>query len=296
MGRPWWQDDYWKKMDWRQERRMRTTCPFCGSDRTYYNEKFRTWKCLKCEKPFVVEDLRPTKDAIRARKTSKPKDEFVEHWERQGKPPTAYEPFKGISRTSWFPSWLKLILAVAILIIFTVVVWGLWGSKIAEFFSGSIEEGSLTEEGGSPLSTEIDLSVFDDKQPPYSKTFGAKVHLINNKYATDPTWEQLVAFLIRDSADQKDYSLFSYPCGAFAEEVHNFRMMPFAVVDEYRLIRFDLETLVVEISYRIIDKPFRVWVQKIEGEAGPSTRNNDLLQARPNLLMCFFAAKKQNVG
>lgn len=86
MGRPWWRDDYWKKMDWRQERRMRTTCPFCGSGRTYYNEKYRTWKCLECEKSFVVEDLRPTKDAIRARKPSKPKDEFVEHRERQRGP------------------------------------------------------------------------------------------------------------------------------------------------------------------------------------------------------------------
>ena len=221
MGRPWWHDDYWKKVDWRQERRMRTTCPFCGSDRTYYNDTYKTWKCLKCEKSFVVEDLRPTKDAVRARKASKPKDELVEHWERQGKSPTAYKPSKVISRSSRFPGWLKPILTVAILVMFTVVVWGLWGSKIAEFFSGSTEEGSSTEEQGSPPSTETDLSVFEGRQPPFSKTWGERIHLINNKYATDPTWEQLVAFLIRDSTDQKDYSLFSYPCGAFAEEVHN---------------------------------------------------------------------------
>ena len=88
-------------MDWRQERRTRTTCPFCGSDRTYYNENYKTWKCLKCEKSFDVENLRPTKDGIRERRVSEPKDEFVEHWERQGKPPRAYEPSKALTRLSW---------------------------------------------------------------------------------------------------------------------------------------------------------------------------------------------------
>jgi len=101
---------------------MRTTCPSCGSDRTYYNEKYKTWKCLKCEKSFVVEDLRPTKDGIRTRKVSKPKDEFVEHWERQGKPPRAYKPSKAMSRLSW----VIIAFLIVIGVFFMILVFILW--------------------------------------------------------------------------------------------------------------------------------------------------------------------------
>lgn len=58
-------------------------------------------------------------------------------------------------------------------------------------------------------------------QPPYSKAPGQPVRLVNNQDAVDPTWEQLMTFLTTDKTDQEDYSLFSFPCGAFAEEVHN---------------------------------------------------------------------------
>ena len=43
----------------------------------------------------------------------------------------------------------------------------------------------------------------------------------NNKDTSDPTWQQLMSFLTTDKTDGNDYSLFSFPCGAFAEEVHN---------------------------------------------------------------------------
>lgn len=78
--------------------------------------------------------------------------------------------------------------------------------------------------GGSPSATESvrsDVELHDNRQPPYSKTFGVPIHLTNNHSATDPTWQELMNFLVADKTDQEDYSLFSYPCGAFAEEVHN---------------------------------------------------------------------------
>jgi len=59
-------------------------------------------------------------------------------------------------------------------------------------------------------------------QPPYAKTFGGqRINLINNWDAKDPTWQQLVSFLEADKTDSKAYAIFSFPCGAFAEEVHN---------------------------------------------------------------------------
>ena len=44
---------------------------------------------------------------------------------------------------------------------------------------------------------------------------------MNNKAAADPTWQQLMAFLTKDSTDRKRYDAASFACGAFAEEVHN---------------------------------------------------------------------------
>ena len=55
--RPGWHDDYWKNMDKETARKIRTTCPRCGSSRTYYNEQFQTWRCSKCEHIFVVKGL-----------------------------------------------------------------------------------------------------------------------------------------------------------------------------------------------------------------------------------------------
>ncbi|MBI2852573.1 MAG: hypothetical protein HYX84_05690 [Chloroflexi bacterium] len=55
--RPGWSDDYWKRIDKDTARKLRTTCPRCGSERTYYNKKFDTWRCIKCEHSFAVRGL-----------------------------------------------------------------------------------------------------------------------------------------------------------------------------------------------------------------------------------------------
>ncbi len=61
-GRPGWNDEYWKHIDKETARRIRTSCPRCGSSDTYYNKQYRTWRCARCEHSFVVEgfgDKRP---------------------------------------------------------------------------------------------------------------------------------------------------------------------------------------------------------------------------------------------
>lgn len=57
MPRPGWQDSYWKNLDRDTERKLRTTCPRCGNSNTYYNKRFRTWRCTRCEHIFIVEGL-----------------------------------------------------------------------------------------------------------------------------------------------------------------------------------------------------------------------------------------------
>ncbi len=134
------------------------------------------------------------------------------------------------------PSWLIPAVVIVLLVMFGTVVWALWGSDITDFFSTTstspptgVSELS-PEEAATPLDTSSGViipssgdgvSVFDSKQPPYSKTFGIPIRLTNNSSATEPTWQQLMSFLVADKTDQKDYSVFSFPCGAFAEEVHN---------------------------------------------------------------------------
>jgi ribosomal protein L37AE/L43A len=50
-------------MDRDTEKNIRTTCPECGSSKTYYNERFKVWRCGKCEAAFKVsgfgEEKRP---------------------------------------------------------------------------------------------------------------------------------------------------------------------------------------------------------------------------------------------
>jgi hypothetical protein len=67
------------------------------------------------------------------------------------------------------------------------------------------------------------ISVHHDVQPPYARTPWEydRIRLVNSDRAADPTWEQLTAFLIQDKTDEKEYDRAAFPCGAFAEEIHN---------------------------------------------------------------------------
>jgi ribosomal protein L37AE/L43A len=56
-SRPGWSDDYWKKLDKETARKLRTSCPKCGSSNTYYNKNYGTWRCQKCEHSFLVEGI-----------------------------------------------------------------------------------------------------------------------------------------------------------------------------------------------------------------------------------------------
>ena len=88
--------------------------------------------------------------------------------------------------------------------------------RVSEYFG---DDKDNDEEEPATYET---FSVFYDKQPPYSRTPSEDhIHLVNNKEAIHPTWQQLMSFLRSDKTDQKAYNLSSYPCGAFAEELHN---------------------------------------------------------------------------
>jgi hypothetical protein len=88
--------------------------------------------------------------------------------------------------------------------------------------------GSLSPDANyeKPSIEKLDgnrVHIYFGTPPPYARTPGGndRIQLVNSKNAADPTWEQLKLFLLLDKTDQKDYDSLSYPCGAYAEEVHN---------------------------------------------------------------------------
>jgi len=46
-------------------------------------------------------------------------------------------------------------------------------------------------------------------------------YLVNNESATDPTWAELLDFLVEDKTDERTYRSSIYDCGSFARDVHN---------------------------------------------------------------------------
>ena len=57
MGRPGWNKEYWNRMDKETSRKLRTACPRCGSDKTYYNKRFGVWRCGKCEHSWTIKGM-----------------------------------------------------------------------------------------------------------------------------------------------------------------------------------------------------------------------------------------------
>ncbi len=57
-SRPEWYDEHWKNVDKATAKKIRTTCPRCGSDKTYYNAKFKVWRCGACEHSFSIKGVR----------------------------------------------------------------------------------------------------------------------------------------------------------------------------------------------------------------------------------------------
>ena len=64
------------------------------------------------------------------------------------------------------------------------------------------------------LYKELGISIHSGKQPSHN-------HIINNRTAVNPTWQQLKAFIFADRTDEKPYIEDAFMCGDFAEEVHN---------------------------------------------------------------------------
>lgn len=84
------------------------------------------------------------------------------------------------------------------------------------------QELSSAELTISSLESTLELykdtwgSVASDVQPPFQ---GADI--VNYETASNPTWAQLLDFVLKDETDKKAYVSGAYVCGDFARDVHN---------------------------------------------------------------------------
>ena len=85
------------------------------------------------------------------------------------------------------------------------------------------QELSSAELTISSLESELELYkdtwgsvVSSDVKPPFQ---GADI--VNYETASNPTWDELLDFLLKDNTDEKDYVPDVYTCGDFARDVHN---------------------------------------------------------------------------
>jgi len=95
-------------------------------------------------------------------------------------------------------------------------------AQAQEDMTSAQRELSSTELTISSLESKLELyedtwgSVSSDVQPPFQ---GADI--VNYGTASNPTWNQLRNFLLKDKTDEKAYVSGVYMCGDFASDVHN---------------------------------------------------------------------------
>jgi hypothetical protein len=90
-------------------------------------------------------------------------------------------------------------------------------TDVADSTSGLLGDGGEEVAGSAGA-----FIIYHDRQPRQLKSpSGESAQLVNNKEASDPTWQELMEFLEADTTDQKPYVVDSYSCFAFAEELHN---------------------------------------------------------------------------
>jgi len=142
----------------------------------------------------------------------------------------------------------KVVYALLIMIAIGAVAWGLVSfNNLAQTRSEldvlRIEKGAVEwdlDQTKAELSTaqqelssaELTSSSLESELELYKNTWGSVVEsgvkppyvgadIVNYDTASNPTWAQLLGFLLNDKTDQKAYVPGVYMCGDFARDVHN---------------------------------------------------------------------------
>jgi len=199
-------------------------CPHCGDVSLFWNPRTSEYECLnrECIRGRISEDLGQGVhwDAAAGGYGRYRKDKYSEFkptYEPPTRRPTRPLP-AGVASRDGIRKLARLAIVTTVALA-VVVALGLSG-----FFDSYPETTPPPEQDSPLLPTPPDdepSAPATDRQPPYAKTWGSPVQLLNQDHAANPTWSQLKTFLTNDKTDLKSYSLLAFPCGAFAEELHN---------------------------------------------------------------------------
>jgi hypothetical protein len=93
-------------------------------------------------------------------------------------------------------------------------------------------EEELSSAGEELSSCELSLASLQAELELYKDTWGSVVSsgveppfqdadIVNDESASNPTWAELLDFLLKDETDENDYVPDVYMCGDYARDVHN---------------------------------------------------------------------------
>lgn len=118
---------------------------------------------------------------------------------------------------------IKIITIIGIIGIFACIFFGPDYSDETSIDGLSQHDPVVTQPHAyiSEPNTNMDNLPYHSGKIPYSKASGSSICLINYKNATDPTWEELIAFLQKDDTDERLYMNSLFVCADFAEMLHN---------------------------------------------------------------------------
>jgi len=71
------------------------------------------------------------------------------------------------------------------------------------------------------LYHQTGITVYSGIQPPFTDMAGAPVLLVRNPAAHDPSWSELENFILADKTDSNYYTVPTYTCANYAEDVYN---------------------------------------------------------------------------
>lgn len=183
-------------------------CPFCGGSFIVYNYYRYKWQCQGCKNLLVSPKEQEDSDC--------PKTSLYHSYRYEHKRLVPHDD----SSKPRYPKWLAplSIAVILFLLSFTAYIFATGNDSEPDGISSQENDQSPP----NIFSTSNSVRHFTNVQPPYSKdTSGSKIELINNPYASDPTWQHLINFITQDLTDKNPYIDSLYQCGSFAEDVHN---------------------------------------------------------------------------
>jgi hypothetical protein len=145
----------------------------------------------------------------------------------------------------------KLTYVLVVITVIAAIAWGLVSynnllqarseSNLLRIEMGTLEtnleiannslaetQGDLTSAQQELSSAKSTISSLESQLELYKDTWGSvysgvqpRADIVNYETASNPTWTQLLDFLLEDKTDRKTYVPGVYMCGNFARDVHN---------------------------------------------------------------------------